>query len=260
MSNQIMNNDVPQIQSVKRVFDVLETLAKYKNGASLRTISEETHLAKSTTHRMLANLINLGYIVQSNTSFQYRLTLKMFEISSNALNGMDIFSESKQFLDQLALKTGETIHLSIQNGTDCVYIYKAESTASSMASRLGARFPMFCTAMGKAILSTLPEYEVRDIWNNSTVIKHTPKTNTDLNVLLSQLNEIRTRGYAIDDEENEVGVRCIGFPLSKPGLRATAAFSLSGFTSLLNEERLASYINLSQQTQRAILCNLGIYY
>jgi IclR family transcriptional regulator, KDG regulon repressor len=255
-----MNNDSPQIQSVKRVFDVLEMLAKYPNGASLRTVSEETRLAKSTTHRMLTNLIDLGYVVQSSNSFQYRLTLKMFELSGNALNGMDIFSESKKFLDQLALKTGETVHLSIQNGTDCVYIYKAESIASSMASRLGARFPMYCTAMGKAILSTFPEYEVRDIWNNSTIIKHTPKTNTDLDILLHQLSEIRTRGYAVDDEENEVGVRCIGFPLSKPGLRASAAFSLSGFTALLSEARIASYINLSQQTQRAILCNLGIYY
>ena len=101
------------------------------------------------------------------------------------------------------------MHLVIRDGRDIVYIYKTESGPMRMSSRVGLRSPLYCTGVGKAILATLPGDELEDIWTHSNVQKLTDKTITDLEELRSQLVEVRANGYAIDDEENELGVRCV---------------------------------------------------
>mgnify|MGYP000497029646 CR=1 FL=1 len=194
------------VQSVERIFQLIEHLAAHPTGVSLQRLAEETGLAKSTVHRLLASLVGLGYVVQDEENGHYRLTLKMFELSSGIVDSMDIMGVAKAHLERLSQRTGEAVHLVIRDGRDIVYIYKTESGPMRMSSRVGLRSPLYCTGVGKAILATLPGDELEDIWTHSNVQKLTDKTITDLEELRSQLVEVRANGYAIDDEEKSLEV------------------------------------------------------
>ena len=184
------------VQSVERIFQLIEHLAAHPTGVSLQRLAEETGLAKSTVHRLLASLVGLGYVVQDEENGHYRLTLKMFELSSGIVDSMDIMGVAKAHLERLSQRTGEAVHLVIRDGRDIVYIYKTESGPMRMSSRVGLRSPLYCTGVGKAILATLPGDELEDIWTHSNVQKLTDKTITDLEELRSQLVEVRANGYA----------------------------------------------------------------
>ena len=179
------------VQSVERIFQLIEHLAAHPTGVSLQRLAEETGLAKSTVHRLLASLVGLGYVVQDEENGHYRLTLKMFELSSGIVDSMDIMGVAKAHLERLSQRTGEAVHLVIRDGRDIVYIYKTESGPMRMSSRVGLRSPLYCTGVGKAILATLPGDELEDIWTHSNVQKLTDKTITDLEELRSQLVEVR---------------------------------------------------------------------
>ena len=176
------------VQSVERIFQLIEHLAAHPTGVSLQRLAEETGLAKSTVHRLLASLVGLGYVVQDEENGHYRLTLKMFELSSGIVDSMDIMGVAKAHLERLSQRTGEAVHLVIRDGRDIVYIYKTESGPMRMSSRVGLRSPLYCTGVGKAILATLPGDELEDIWTHSNVQKLTDKTITDL-------EELRSQGY-----------------------------------------------------------------
>ena len=164
------------VQSVERIFQLIEHLAAHPTGVSLQRLAEETGLAKSTAHRLLASLVGLGYVVQDEENGHYRLTLKMFELSSGIVDSMDIMGVAKAHLERLSQRTGEAVHLVIRDGRDIVYIYKTESGPMRMSSRVGLRSPLYCTGVGKAILATLPGDELEDIWTHSNVQKLTDKT------------------------------------------------------------------------------------
>lgn len=246
------------VQSVERIFQLIEHLAAHPTGVSLQTLAGETELAKSTVHRLLASLVGLGYVVQDEENGHYRLTLKMFELSSGIVDSMDIMGVAKAHLERLSQRTGEAVHLVIRDGRDIVYIYKTESGPMRMASRVGLRSPLYCTGVGKAILATLPGDEVEDIWTHSNVQKLTDRTITDLEELRSQLVEVRANGYAIDDEENELGVRCVAVAIPGPDGRAESAFSISGLAPYMTPERIRRIATLALDARTDILADLGL--
>lgn len=246
------------VQSISRLFSIIEVLAANPSGIPLQKLAGETSLAKSTAHRLVGSLIELGYAMQDSLTGQYRLTLKMFELSSGVVNEMSIVNMAKPHLDKMAREIGETVHLVIRDGGDIVYLYKAEAGTQRMASRVGMRSHLYCTGVGKAILSTLPQDEVEHIWNNSEHRAFTEHTITKLPALLEQLKLVRACGYAIDDEENELGVRCVALALPGPGGRADAAFSISSLAPQMNHERIAQLAERALITRRAILHDMGL--
>lgn len=246
------------VQSVERIFGIIEVLAAHPAGVGLQKLAAEAGLAKSTTHRLLASLVQLGYARQDSVTGHYRLTLKMFELSSGIVNSMDIMGVAKLHLERLAQRTGEAVHLVIRDARDIVYIYKTESGPTRMSSRVGLRSPLYCTGVGKAILATLPQAEVEEIWRNSRPRKLTGHTITDLGALLAQLAQVRTRGYAIDDEENELGIRCVALAIPGPNGRADSAFSISGLVPYMTEERVGRIAQLALETRADILHDLGL--
>lgn len=246
------------VQSVSRIFELIEVLAAHPAGAGLQNLATEAHLAKSTAHRLLGSLVSLGYAVQDVQTGKYRLTLKMFEISSGIVNSMDIMSVAKLHLERLSQRTAEAVHLVIRDGADVVYIYKTESGPMRMSSRIGLRSPLYCTGVGKAILATLPDAEVEQIWHHSRLQKLTGRTVTDLDQLRSQLQTVRNCGYAIDDEENELGIRCVALAIPGPGGRADSAFSISGLAPYMTAERIRRISTLALETRADILHDLGL--
>ena len=244
----VKNPDKGGEQSVARIFELIEVLAAHPAGASLQRLAEDAHLAKSTTHRLLGSLVSLGYAAQDGETGKYRLTLKMFEISSGIVNSMDVMSVAKVHLERLAQRTGEAVHLVIRDAQDIVYIYKTESGPMRMSSRVGLRSPLYCTGVGKAILATLTEEEVEDVWRHSNPQKLTGRTVTD----------VRACGYAIDDEENELGIRCVALAIPGPGGKADSAFSISGLAPYMTPERIRRIAALALETRADILRDLGV--
>lgn len=249
--------DKSGVQSVERIFQLIESLAAHPAGAGLQRLAQDTGLAKSTVHRLLASLVSLGYAAQDENG-RYRLTLKMFELSSGIVNSMDIMDVAKVHLERLAQRTGEAVHLVIRDGQDIVYIYKTESGPMRMSSRVGLRSPLYCTGVGKAILATLPADEVAQIWQHTTPQKLTAHTIVDFDALQAQLTEVRTNGYAIDDEENELGVRCVAVAIPGVGGRADSAFSISGLAPYMTPERIRRIATLAQDARTDIMADLGL--
>lgn len=249
--------DKSGVQSVERIFQLIESLAAHPAGAGLQRLAQDTGLAKSTVHRLLASLVSLGYAAQDENG-RYRLTLKMFELSSGIVDSMDIMGVAKAHLERLSQRTGEAVHLVIRDARDIVYIYKTESGPMRMSSRVGLRSPLYCTGVGKAILATLPPEEVADVWSHSTLKKLTSRTVVDLAEMQDQLAEVRASGYAIDDEENEMGVRCVAVAIPGPDGRADSAFSISGLAPYMTPERIRRVASLALDTRTDILADLGV--
>lgn len=249
----------PSVQSVERAFALLEQLALHPRGMALTELAEATALHKSTVHRLLGSLFSLGYVVKDSASGRYRLTFKLLTLSNGILDGIDVLSCAKPHLDRLSEETGEIVHLMVPEGPDGVYIYKSEPplTQGQMRSRVGLRAPLACTAAGKAILATLPQEEVGRLWTLAPPAPLTRSTLTQQGTLLAQLREIRARGWAVDDEENEVGVKCIGAAIPDYRGRALAAMSISANAARMTPQLLESLIPKLLQCKEDICRDMG---
>lgn len=249
------------VQSVERTFSIIEALSHAPKGAFLGELSSEVYLSKSTVHRLLSSLIRMGYAAKDNETGKYYLTLKMFEVGGRIVDSLDVLSAARPYLEKLSDITGEAVHLVVRDGIDIVYIMKEDSGNNSvrMSSRVGLRSPIYCTAVGKAFLAELSPAKVEDIWNSSNIVKRTNNTITELSELKRQLDIIRTNGYAVDDEENESGVRCVGASLLDFSGKVVGAFSVSVPISRMDDERLLSISELVLKTRRQICSQLGVH-
>lgn len=227
------------VQSVDRTLTILEVLSDYSDGLGITEISDRVSLHKSTVFRLLATLIQKGYVVQESESNKYKITFKLFELGSKKVNTLDLLKSSKVFTKRLMESVNEVVHLIVREENDIVYIDKVEANNTiSMASRIGKRNPMYCTATGKAILAFLPEEEVLKVWNGSKIVKLTENTITDFILYKKELHIIKENGYAIDNEENELGVRCIGSPIFNIRGDVVGAISISGPINRMTEDKL----------------------
>ncbi|MCR2045391.1 IclR family transcriptional regulator [Anaerosalibacter massiliensis] len=227
------------VQSVDRTLSILELLANYDDGLRIMEISDKVNLHKSTVHRLLATLVYKGYVIQDLDTNKYKLTLKLFELGSKKIENIDILSASKPYTKALMEEINEIVHLVIQDGNEIVYIDKVEADNTiRMASNIGKRSPMYSTSVGKAMLAFMEEEEVEKIWNNSKIEKFTEYTIVDLEDLKNRLKKIRKKGYSVDDQENELGVRCIGAPVFNRLGKVEGAISISGPTIRVTKEKI----------------------
>lgn len=252
-----MERETPSVQSVQRSFALLEKLVACPNGAAIKDLAAQMHLAKSTVHRLLANLAALGYVSQVAETGHYRATLKLFEVGSQVVGQIDVVSLARPHLNALAAQVGETVHLVVRDGCDAVYVFKADSGAMRMSSRLGSRMPLYNTGVGKAILAALPYGEVEKIWKQSQVVAHTPKTILRWEDLVEELARTRSRGWAVDDEENEPGIRCVAVALPAAA-GVGAAFSISGMAAAMDQARMDQLAGLCLQIKAEIVKELGL--
>lgn len=246
------------VQSVDRTLSILEVISEYSEGLGITEISSKIDLHKSTVHRLLATLIYKGYVVQDPETSKYMITLKLFEIGNKKIESIDILNISKPYLKELMDKTKEVIHLVIRDGSDIVYIDKVESDNTiRMVSRIGKRSPIYCTSVGKAMLAFLPNDEVKKIWDGSKIEKLTEYTITDISDMKKELSLIRQRGFAIDEQENELGVRCIGAPVFNHKGEVEGAISISGPTIRVTKERVPEFADILIKHCKLISKELG---
>lgn len=247
------------VKSINRVLDLVETLAEHPRGLLLSDISNFVALPKSTVHRLLLSLINRGYVAKEPVSGKYQLTMRMFEIGSRAYDVLNIMTIARPYCEHLADMTGEIVHLVKRDANDVVYLFKLDSSSASIrtASAVGLRGKMYCTGVGKAILANLPTDEVHAIWAASEIERFTSTTITDWDVLVSELKRAKTIGYALDNEEHEVGIRCIAAPILDFSGKPTYAMSISAPAARLGDAEISNFAAVLVSSTREISRFLG---
>jgi len=220
------------VQTIERVSSILDILAQSAQGISIRELSSTIGLPKGTTHRLLSSLTYFGYVRQEPRTRNYFLGLKFVELGQILISQLDLRKEAEPFLRDLAERTKETIHLVILDRNEIVYIDKMETDQNSsglkMASRIGLRNPAYSSAVGKMILANFSEEELRAFFKEKSLVRRTQNTITDPIQLREHLKTVRKQGYAVDDEENEKGIRCVAAPIYNEIRKTVAAISITG--------------------------------
>jgi IclR family acetate operon transcriptional repressor len=225
--------------SVERAFELLDHIAAAgPSGLTLAELAAEVPTAKSTTHRYVTTLLELG-VVRRDGAGRLTLGLRLVELAGALLDGDHLRSAAEPVLHELVARTGETVHLGVPSDGHVVYIAKVESPQSvRLVSRIGARIPMHCSAMGKALLAQLDEAALSVALERPRELR-TMHTLTSADALLAELEKVRGAGVAIDDEENELGVRCIGTVVHGNATAPVGAISVSAPATRMTHERCA---------------------
>lgn len=227
------------VQSLDRALKILEVLGNHPKGLGVTNLASEVDLHKSTVHRLLVTLAQRGFVEQDRDTEKYKLGLKILELSNKILTHMELRQEARPFLEELMEYANEVVHLCVMHEGEVVYIDKIEfPDAIRMFSQIGRRQPVHCTGVGKAILAYLPENKVVEILESKGMPRKAPNTITDIKEMLEHLKKIRQRGYAIDDVENEIGIRCIAAPIFNHTGEVIASLSIAGPESRLTSERI----------------------
>lgn len=204
-------------QSLTRGLRLIDLLSNYPNGCPLALLAELAGLNKSTTHRLLQGLHQEGFVQPANTAGSYRLTSKCLSIGHKIFSSLNIIHIAAPYLEQLNLKTGETINFSMRENDHAIMIYKLEPTTGMLQTRahLGQRLNLYCSGMGKLYLAYEKEGYLPNYWQKyqNIIQPLTCHTITDLAAMQSELATVRQQGFAIDKEENEIGITCFAYPI-----------------------------------------------
>jgi DNA-binding IclR family transcriptional regulator len=226
------------IQSLDRAASVLAAFSVEEPELSIAELARRTHLPRSTVHRIVVNLLRLGFVSRNPRAEVYRLGLRLVELGAIALSQLDLRKEARPTMERLAAQTGEAVFLAVLDGHWSVYLEKVEGSRSlRMTAAVGHRAPLHCTATGTTLLAFQSEDEVRRLIAESGLSKRTATTITKIEPLLARLAEIRQRGYAIDDGDSEDGLVGISAPVFGADERIAAALVVAGPRQRLSPER-----------------------
>ena len=226
------------VQSLERAFELLELLADAGGAQGLSQLSSSSGLPLTTIHRLMGTLVRMGY-VRRGGSRRYVLGPRLIRLGETASQLLGTWA--KPHLAELVELTGETANLAMLEGGMVVYLAQVPGRHSMrMFTEPGRRLDPHCTAVGKAMLAQLPEAQVRDILRRNGMAAKTPTTITDPDLLVAHLGVIRQQGHAIDEGEQEVGVRC--FAVAIPEAPTLAAISVSGPQARMGEEAMKTII------------------
>ncbi len=244
--------EVPN-RTLQRGLEMLQLLGLHPEGLSLSELTQALALPRSTAFNLAQSLVALGYASHKSDTGRYRLGLKMFEIGASALNQVDVMEVIRTCMAEVHRKVNETVHVGVRSGRETLYIDKLDSTQSiRMSSYVGSRAPLSCTALGKALLSTMPEQKVRALYATEPPEAVTPRSITDVDTLLAQLKQVRERGYALESEENNANVCCVAVPLRDRTGKAVYALSISAPLFRMGEGEIARCAELLQSVQPRI--------
>jgi len=250
------------VKSVVRALNILECLAESKSGLGITELGLRLDLPKSTIHRLLNTLSHKGYVIQQNKGEGYELGFKILHLYGSLIENTDIRQVARGFMEELVREIGETAHLVIRDGNEVVYIDKVEGltkgSAIRMASQIGKRSYMHSTAVGKVLLSDLEWADIEIILTEAGMPKFTEQTITNINMFKEHIKEVKENGWAMDDIENEEGIRCIAAPLRDYTGKIVAAISISGPSVRVTKEKAVQKLKpLILSTSKRISKHLG---
>ena len=229
MSDYNTKSSPYKVQVLDRALALLDVLARQRGGCGLVDMCLHLQLNKSTVHRLLMVLERHRLVDKNPETGRYRLGLKLFELGSKAVGALDLQERVRPHMQHLQQETGETVNLAILDKCEVLYLQKIDSqNYLRIAAGVGDRCPAYSTALGKSILASLPEGEAEKILHSVKLQARTPTTLTSLAAIREELRITRSRGYAIDDEENMEGVRCVAAVVRDHQGYPVAAISVAG--------------------------------
>lgn len=245
-------------QSLTRALTLLERLSQAPAGMNLTDLSQQLGMPTATTHRLLSTFEELNYVEQDAGKGLWFVGLKAFTVGNAFLNRRDFVVSARPYMLALVEQCGETVNLGVMDGGEVVFICQVESREMMrMIVRLGSRSPIHASAVGKALLAGMSEQRVSAILQQRGLARYTDHTIDNPAQLRRSLEQIRRQGYALDDEEHAVGLRCVASPIFDENGQVLAAISLSGPKARIVDSRLAELGHAIRQTSEAITLALG---
>jgi DNA-binding IclR family transcriptional regulator len=244
--------------AVERALAMLEAVAQENGGLSNAEISRKLQIPKSSASYILRTLETQGYLNRDEETGKYRVGLKILSLSRGALTGLDVREVALPIMRHLMEKTNLTCHLAILDGPDAVYIEKIEPHGFiRMDTWVGRRMRVHATSVGKALVAHIPQERLEKILTERGMEKRTPKTITTVPRLLKDLEKVREQGYAVDDEENNIGARCVGAPIFNQDGVIEASLGLSGTINQVNPHTMPRIVEALKDAARHISMGMG---
>mgnify|MGYP002725556023 CR=1 FL=1 len=244
----------PQVQSLTRSLVLLEILSEHDNGLSLTELAKLGELPTSTTHRLLTTMENRRFVRFNRASNLWSIGVQSFVVGNAFARSRNFVPLAKIFMRHLMNQAGETVNLATQDQEEIVYLAQVECREMMRAFvRPGSRAPLHCSAVGKAMLAAMP-----DVDRNRIIQPRNPEANSVYTPeFMNVLTETRRRGYALDDEEQSLGMRCVASVIYDENGGPLAAVSVSGPTARITDERIPILGQLVTQTCKDITADFG---
>ena len=258
MPHSKTSSSVYKLQVMDRALAILDVLGSATADSSLPELCIALDLHKSTLHRLMMVLESHRLVDKNPETGRYRLGLKLFELGSKAIASLDLRELALPHLTRVQHQTEETVNFAVMDKGEVLYIAKIEPQRNlRIAAHVGHRFPAYCTALGKAMMAELPEPIVDAIIAGCEMKVRTPNTITSPTVLKEELRMIHSRGYSIDDEENDEGARCVGVAVRNQKGSPVAAMSVSGPASRVTKSKVPEIAEILIHAAQAFSRELG---
>jgi DNA-binding IclR family transcriptional regulator len=202
-----------KVQSVDRVFDILEMLSTSPNGMTLTELSNKLSLSSSTVHRLLNVLQQRNYVTRAENSKSYVIGLAILALKCSRLSYLELKTEATPILAALSYNLNQVVFLGIKKDFDVMYLDKKDNTNHETYCDIGFTLPLHCTGLGKALLMEYSTEEIREMYSGKDLIALTPYSITSLDKLIEAVDINKERGYSIDDEENKENIVCVAAPI-----------------------------------------------
>jgi IclR family KDG regulon transcriptional repressor len=247
------------IQSVDHALDVLEAFQGEEDELGITELSRRLKLHKNNIFRILATLENRGYVEQNPVNDNYRLGLKALELGQAYIRHTGLLRVARPVMERLNSKVNENIYLGVLKGRYAYYLDCVECTQTvRVLSRVGCHVPPYCSSMGKAQLAHESMENVLAILHKKDLKRYTGKSITDRDQVIAQLAQVRDRGYAVDDEEWDEAVRCVGAPIFDYNRKVVGGISISAPSVRMSMEKIEKeYAPLIRQAGEEISARLG---
>lgn len=245
-------------QSLDRGLNLLERLAEAEHGLTLTDLAQQVGLAPATAHRLLGTLEQRGFVRQDDELGRWHIGVRAFVIGNAFLAGRDVVATARPYMHRLMEQSGETANLAVLDQGRAVFLAQVEShEMMRMIVELGSRTPLHASGVGKALLAAMSDAEVEAILHRHGLPRITANTLATAADLRAALAESRRRGYAIDDEEHAIGLRCVAATVHDEHAEPLAAISLSGPKARIGDTRLPEIGMLVTHASAAITASLG---
>ncbi len=245
-------------QALRRALSILNSFSQDNLELSLADISKSLSLPKGTVHRLLSSLRHQSFIEQNESNHKYRLGWRLFELGACVDTINILQKKAHPYLEELCEKSKETVHLAVLKDGDIFYIDKIIGAHRiTIVTSVGLRLPSHIGGLGKSLIAFFPEEDLDKIFKGKPLMKFTKNTITDLDKLKLALKKVRESGFAIDNEEFEIGLTCVGVPIKDFTGKAVAAISISGPTLRMNKDMMPYYIKLALEAGKKISTALG---
>lgn len=246
------------VRAIERAIHILDCFDDQNPTWGLTELAQEVGLHKATAHRIMTTLLNYNYLEKTKDGQKYKLGIRLASLGCSVVHRWDLRNVALPYMENLVEKFNETCDLSVFDGREIFYLEVMQSNhALTIAAKPGMRLPAHCTASGKVFLAHLPENKLQNFFK-LPLRKLTENTITQPQILRENLFEIKEKGYAVDSEEMEIGIRAISTPIFDQAGEVIAAISIPGPTSRIENENIPELASALKKTSENISRNLGM--